>query len=220
MKPLAKILIAGTATLMLTLSSAYADGSNNGDILNGQVNLNAQQATLNLSSDQIVGNVSGGASAGGNAVDITAMNNPNVNNSQYVGNATIGSDTTATISNIGGTTDLQSQSVCNSASISMDPTSTYTGSNQECGASNTSATVHASVMNTNNDVSLASTAVGNTFEEDSTASMGGVSNIQLNHSAVNTSTNVTTNNIGGNVSASAQSIGNTATIIHYSAAGN
>src|ERR1700744_6281319 len=124
MKPLAKILIAGTATLMLTLSSAYADGSN--DILNGQVNLNAQQATLNLSSNEIAGNISGGATAGGNASNIMALNNPNVTNNQYVGNASIGWDTSAYITNVGGTTALQSQAVCNSASISMDPTSTNT----------------------------------------------------------------------------------------------
>jgi hypothetical protein len=216
MKPLAKTLIAATALLTLTLNSAYADGSNDGSILNGQINLNAQQSTVNFAANEIVGNVSTGSVAGGNAVDITAMNNPSVTNNQYVGNTTIGADTTAYVTNVGGTTDLQSQSICNSASISMDPTSTSTASNQECGASNTSATVHATVMNTNSDVSLASTAAGNTMEEDSNAPSGGVANYQLNHSAVNTSTNVTTQYAGGSVSASATSIGNTATVIHYS----
>src|ERR1700760_4419150 len=95
MKPLAKILIAGTATLMLTLSSAYADGSN--DILNGQVNLNAQQATLSLATNEVAGNISGGATAGGNASNIMALNNPNVTNNQYVGNAGVGADTSAYI---------------------------------------------------------------------------------------------------------------------------
>ncbi len=154
--------------------------------------------------------------AGGNAIDITTMNNTNVNNSQYVGNTTIGADSYAYVTNVGGVTNLQSQAICNSASISMDPTSTNVTSNQECGASDPSATMHATVMNTNNDVSLASTAVGNTFEQDTNAPYGNVSNIQLNHSAVNTSTNVTAANIGGSVSASATSIGNTGTIIHYS----
>src|ERR1700743_1204520 len=89
MKPLAKILIAGTATLMLTLNSAYADGSNNSggesNILNGQVDFNTQQATLNLGASQIQGSVTGASTAGGNAIDITTMNNTNVTNSQYVG---------------------------------------------------------------------------------------------------------------------------------------
>jgi hypothetical protein len=221
MKHLAKTLIAGTAILMLTLSSAYADGSNSTDggvsnILNGQVNLNAQQATLNLATNEIAGNVSGGAVAGGNAIDITTMNNTNVNNQQYVGNTTINADTNAYLANVGGTTDLQSQAICNSASVSMDPTSTNVTSNQECGASDPSATLHATVTNAANDVSLATTAVGNTLEEDTNAPYGNVSNIQLNHSAVNSSTNVTTSNVYGNVSASATSIGNTGTIIHYS----
>ena len=90
------------------------------------------------------------------------------------------------------------------------------GASRSALAVNFGATMHSTVMNTNNDVSLASTAVGNTMEEDSNAPSGAVSNYQLNHAAVNTSTNVTTSNIGGNISASAASIGNTATIVHYS----
>lgn len=163
--------------------------------------------------------MTGGAVAGGNAIDITAMNNPNVINNQYVGNAAVGADTYASLNDIASATNLQSQSICNSASISMDPTSTSTTSNQECGASTTSAILHTNVSNTGNDVTLGSTAVGNTMEEDSDAAMGTVANTQINRSAVNTSTNVTTSNVYGNVTASATSIGNTGTIIHY-ASGN
>jgi hypothetical protein len=204
---------------MLTLNSAYADGSNNSggesNILNGQVDFNTQQATLNLSANEIQSGVTGAATAGGNAIDITTMNNTNVTNSQYVGGVAIGADTYTNISNVGGAVSMNSQAVCNSASISMDPTSTNVYSSQECAATDPEATMHANVSNVVGDVSLASQAVGNTMEEDTNAPFGTVQNYQINHSAVNTSTNVNTSNVAGAVSASATSIGNTGQIIHY-----
>ena len=221
MTRLAKTLIMATATLTLMTGSAFANGSNNGgvsNILNGQVNLNNQTATLNLNTGNVQGNISGGAVAGGNAIDITTMNNTNVINNQYVSTQNIDSDVYANINNVGGTTDLTSQSVCNSASISMDPTSTNVDSTQECKANDPSATMQANISNTNNDVSLASTAVSNTFEEDTNAPYGNVTNYQINRAAVNASTTANLTNIGGNVSASATAIGNTGQIIHYSTA--
>jgi len=200
---------------------ACADSSNDGgvsNILNGQVNLNNQTATLNLDTDTVQGNVSGAAVAGGNAIDITTMNNTNVINNQYTSTQNIDSDVYANVNNVGGTTDLTSQAVCNSASISMDPTSTNVDSTQECKAIDPSATLHANVSNTNNDVSLASMAVSNTMEEDTNAPYGNVNNWQINRAAVNASTTATVTNIGGNVSGSATAIGNTGQIIHYSTA--
>src|ERR1700753_4159752 len=123
MTRLAKTLITATAMLTLMSASAFADGSNDGgvsNILNGQVNLNNQTATLNLSSTNVQGNISGGATAGGNAIDITTMNNTNVINNQYVSTQNIDADVYANLTNVGGTTDLNSQSVCNQDSISMD----------------------------------------------------------------------------------------------------
>lgn len=219
MTRLAKTLIMATATLTLMTASAFADSSNDGgvsNILNGQVNLTNQTATLNLNSTNVQGNITGAAVSGGNAIDITTMNNTNVNNNQYVSTSNIDADTYANLNNVGGTTDLSSQSVCNSASISMDPTSTNVDSTQECKAVDPSATLTANVSNTNNDVSLATTAVSNTFEEDTNAPYGNVANYQINHSAVNASTTATTSNVGGNLTATATAIGNTGQIIHYS----
>ena len=218
MTRLAKTLITATAMLTLMSASAFADGSNDGgvsNILNGQVNLNNQTATLNLSSTNVQGNISGGATAGGNAIDITTMNNTNVINNQYVSTQNIDADVYANLTNVGGTTDLQSQSVCNQDSISMDPTSTNVNSTQECKAVDPSATLHANVSNTNNDVNLASMAVSNTMEEDTNAPYGNVANYQINRAAVNSSTTATTSNINGNLTASATAIGNTGQIIHY-----
>ena len=218
---LAKTLITATAMLTLMTASAFADSSNDGgvsNILNGQVNLNNQTATLNLDTDSVQGNISGAAVAGGNAIDITTMNNTNVINNQYTSTQNIDSDVYANVTNVGGSTSLTSQAVCNSASISMDPTSTNVDSTQECKAIDPSATMHANVSNTNNDVSLASMAVSNTMEEDTNAPYGNVTNWQINRAAVNASTTTTLTNIGGNVSASATAIGNTGQIIHYSTA--
>jgi hypothetical protein len=147
------------------------------------------------------------------------MNNTNVTNSQYVSTANIGSDVYANVNNVGGTTDLESQAVCNSASISMDPTSTNVNSTQECKATDPSATITANVSNTMNDVTIASSAIGNTFEEDTNAPFGTVQNNQINHSAVNASTTATTLNVNGNLTATASAVGNTGQIIHY-ATGN
>ncbi|MGN6517251.1 MAG: hypothetical protein ACTHLR_15580 [Rhizomicrobium sp.] len=219
MTRLAKTLITATATLTLLTASAYADSSNSGgtsNILNGQVNLTDQTATLQLNSTNIQGNVAGATVAGGNAIDITTMNNTNVLNNQYVSTGNIDADTYANLKNVGGTTDLASQSVCNSASISMDPTSTNVDSTQECKAIDPSATMHANITNANNDVSLASTAVSNTFEEDTNAPYGNVTNWQINKSAVNASTTGNLVNVNGNVTATASAIGNTGQIIHYS----
>jgi hypothetical protein len=205
---------------MLTLmtASAFADGSSDGgqsNILNGQVNLNNQTATLNLNSTNVQGNVSGAAVAGGNAIDITTMNNTDVTNTQYVSTQNIDADVYANLSNIGGTTDLSAQSVCNQASISMDPTSTNVYSEQECKAVDPSATLHANISNANNDVNLATMAVSNTMEEDTNAPYGAVQNYQINRAAVNASTTATTSNVNGNLSASASAIGNSGQIVHY-----
>ncbi|HEY5337028.1 MAG TPA: hypothetical protein VIJ85_02400 [Rhizomicrobium sp.] len=218
---LVKILTVGTALLTLTLTSAYADGSNNSDggasnVLNGQVNLNTQQATLNMSSNGVVGVVSGAAMAGGNAIDIATMNNTNIYNNQYVGGVNIGADAYANIANTAGEVQLQSQSVCNSAGIAMDSASTSVSNTQNCSATDTSATLHANVSNTLNDATLATTAVGNTIEEETNAPSGSISNSQTNHSSMFAGTTVRASNIDGNLSASATAIGNTGQITHYS----
>ena len=206
---------------MLTLmaTSSFADSSSDGgqsNVLNGQVNLNSQQANLFMSASNTAGNISGGAAAGGNQIDITTMNNTDVTNNQYVQAGGIASNVQANLTNVGGTTDLSSQAVCNQAGISMDPTSTNVYSNQECNANDPSAQLTANIANTNNDVNLASAAVSNTFEEDTNAPNGSVQNYQINHAAVNATVTSTTANVNGNLTATSSAIGNTGQIIHYS----
>lgn len=200
------------------MSLAYADGSTSpasSDILNGQVDFHIAQSNLNVDTTNVAGNVSQQSVAGGNAVEIVTMSNTEVTNNQYVSSVDVGSAMNANITNTGGTVSLSSQAICNSASVSMDPTSTNVYSNQECDAKDPSATLNASVVNAGNDVSLASAAVGNSFEEDTNALHGAVQNYQINESSVNSDVNGAVTNVNGNVTATSTAIGNTAQIIHY-----
>ncbi len=200
--------------MTLPLSQAFA-GSSTSEILNGQVDFHVDHTNLNLNVMDAAGNVSGQSVAGGNAVDITTMNNTNVTNNQYVSSVSISSDLNANVKNTGGTVDLSSQAVCNSAGVSTDPSYTNVYSNQECNAQDPSASLNANLQNIGNDVSLASTAVGNSFEEDTNAKYSAIQNYQINNSSINATTNANITNVSGNVAASAAAIGNTAQIIHY-----
>jgi hypothetical protein len=202
--------------MTLPLSLAYAGQStDSSDILNGQVDFHVDHTNLNLDVTDAAGNVSGTSVAGGNAVDITTMNNTNVTNNQYVSSVSVSSDLNANVANTGGTVDLQSQAVCNSAGVSTDPAYTNVYSQQECDAQDPSASLNANLQNIGNDVSLASTAVGNSFEEDTNAKYSNIQNYQINNSNINATTNANIVNVNGNVDASATAIGNTAQIIHY-----
>lgn len=198
------------------MSLAYAGAStDSSNILNGQVDFHIAQSTLNLNVSDAAGNVSAQGVAGGNAVDITTMNNTEVTNSQYVSSVNIDSDMNANVHNVGGMVNLSSQAICNSASVSMDPTSTNVYSNQECQANDPSATLNANIGNIGNDVTLSSAAIGNSFEEDTNAKQGAVQNLQLNESSVYSTANTNVNNVNGNVAISSAAIGNNAQIIHY-----
>ena len=200
--------------MTLPLSLAYA-GDSTSQILNGQVDFHVDHSNLNLNLSDAAGNVAGQSVAGGNAVDITTMNNTTVTNNQYVSSVSISTDLNANVSNTGGTVDLSSQAVCNSAGVSTDPAYTNVYSSQECDAKDPAASLNANLGNIGNDVSLASTAVGNSFEEDTNAKSSAVQNYQINNSGEYATTNANITNVAGNVSASAAAIGNTAQIIHY-----
>ncbi|HTQ13776.1 MAG TPA: hypothetical protein VMH86_07865 [Rhizomicrobium sp.] len=215
MTRLARTLIATTALTILPLSLAYAGGSSESNILNGQVDFHTAQSTLNVDTSNVAGNVAQQSVAGGNAVDITTMNNTEVTNNQYVSSVDVSSHMNANVTNTGGTVSLSSQAVCNSAGVSMDPTSTNVYSNQECNAVDPSSTLNASVYNAGNDVSLASAAIGNSFEEDTNAKHGAVQNYQINNSNVSSAVNGSVVNVNGNVTATSAAIGNTAQIVHY-----
>jgi hypothetical protein len=218
MTRLTRILIASTALLILP-TMAYAGDSTSppsqSNILNGQIDLHVANSTLDTNVNGAVGNVAAVSAAGGNALDITTMNNTNVDNNQYVTSVDISSNIAANVQNVGGEVGLQSQAVCNSASISMDPTSTNVASKQECDAVDPSSSVTANINNIGNDVQISSAAVGNTFEEDTNAKYGNVATQQLNQSNMYSTVNASVSNIAGNVTLQSTAIGNTSQIVHY-----
>jgi hypothetical protein len=185
------------------------------NILNGQIDLHVANSTLDTNVNGAVGNVSAVSASGGNALDVTTMNNTNVDNNQYVTSVDISANMNANVQNVGGEVALQSQAVCNSASISMDPTSTNVSSKQECDAVDPSASVTANVANIGNDVQISSAAIGNSFEEDTNAKYGNVATQQINESNVYSTVNANVGNIAGNVTLQSTAIGNTAQIVHY-----
>lgn len=154
--------------------------------------------------------------AGGNAVDITTMNDTTVTNHQFNKSTTIESTINAGVGNIGGSVGYSSQAACNSAGVSTDPTLTSVTSEQECRSIDPASTINANVAHIGGDVGLASSAVGNTFEADSNASNMPVSTSQINSSFVQSKVNANVAHVGGTVSATSAAIGNNAQIIHYS----
>jgi hypothetical protein len=216
MTRLTKILITGTALLILPLNLAYADGSTSGsNVLNGQIDLQLSSSHLNTSVSNSPGNVANASSAVGNNVEVVTMDNTNVTNSQYVGNVSINADQNANVQNIGGTVSLSSQAACNAADVSTDPHTAAIYSNQTCNASDPSALLNANVANINNDVSLSSQAIGNSFSEDTNAQYMPVQNYQTNSASIASTVNSKVTNVNGNITINSTAVGNNAQIVQY-----
>jgi hypothetical protein len=216
MTPLARTLIAGTALLIIRLNPAFAGDSTSGSvILNGQVDLHTGISTLNTTILNVHGDTGIQSTAGGNAVDITTMNNTSVDSSQYTSSVDIFSDLGAQVTNVDGSVGVQGQAICNSAQVSTDPSYTNVNSSQECRAIDPTSAANVAATNVSGDFSLANTAAGNSFEEDTNAPNANITTQQMN--ASNTLANTTANvmNVGGTVSVTSTSIGNTAQIVHY-----
>lgn len=180
------------------------------------MNLNAAVSTLNTTVHGAGGDVAGQSVAAGNVVEIVTMNDTTVSNEQFSKSVTIDSTINARVSDIGGSVGYTSQSVCNSADVSTDPTTTAVFSNQECRSIDPSSTINARLSNIGGDVGLASSAVGNTFSEDTNAINAPVDTFQINSSFVHSDVNANVANIGGSVAATSAAIGNNAQIVHFS----
>jgi hypothetical protein len=111
--------MTATALTLLPMSLACAGGSTDtgSHILNGQVNLNASVSALNSSVYSVKGDVAGQSAAGGNAIDITTMNDTSVVNNQYSKSTTIDSTVNAGVGNIGGSVAGSSSAIGNNAQI-------------------------------------------------------------------------------------------------------
>jgi len=144
------------------------------------------------------------------------MNNTMVNNSQVVGSgSSIASDVNVGINNIGGSVGIQNQAVCNSVSVSTDPTFASTRNFQSCNAADPSQSINTTITNVSGDAAVMGASMGNSFEADSNAPNMPIWNKQINNGAVNSTVNASVYNVGGSTSLSSSAIGNTGQIIHY-----
>ena len=226
MKPIAKILIMGTALVTLSATCAFAAGSTDqqtaaqesgSTILNGQISLNTQWSNLNGVVDGAGSDVNIQGEAAGNLIDVTTMNDTRVQNSQMVGNqASIGSDVNSTVSNVWGNVNLSNQALCNGASISTDPTLTQVNSTQTCHATDPASAVNLTASGVQGNVAVQSTSIANSFEADSNAPNMPITTRQVNTSVGASTVNANVSNVGGTVGLTSSAVGNQAQIIHYS----
>jgi hypothetical protein len=211
-----KALLAATVLLTLPASAALAQSGVGSQIMNGQVNLQTNWASLNASVDTVGGDVVAQGSAAGNLIDITTMNDTRVQNNQIVGpNATVGSNVAIDANNVWGNVGIQNQAVCNGASVSTDPVLTAVKSNQECHATDPYSGITTNVSNVAGNAVIQGSALGNSFEADSNAPNMPIMSHQLNNSGVVSNVNANLYNVGGSVGLSSSAIGNTSQVIHY-----
>lgn len=207
------LLLSASPSLAGDTSEQGGDGSN---ILNTQINLQNNWSNLNVTVDTVGGNVVGQGAAAGNLIDIMTMNNTRVTNNQTVGpGAIIGSNIHMDVNKVWGSVGIQSQALCNGASVSSDPTITAVNSNQECHAGDPYSRINANIRNVAGDAVVQGSALGNSFEADSNAPNFPITTRQLNNSANVSNVNGNVYNVGGSVGFSSSAIGNTAQIIHY-----
>lgn len=214
------ILSASALVLAATAASAQTYGTwNDGgssQIANTQTNNYNNLSNLNVTVQKVGGDVVGQGAAAGNLIDITTMNNTNVENDQMVShNANIGSSINMNANKVWGSVGIQNRVVCNGASISTDPALTSVRSNQECDAADPYSGITANLRNIAGDVVVQGSALGNSFEADSNASNMPIVSRQMNNAGNVSNINANVSNVGGNVGFSSSAIGNTSQIIHY-----
>jgi hypothetical protein len=199
------------------------DGGNQGDgqgdgesqIINNQVNTDTVWNNTNVEADDVNGDVNVGASATANAFQALTFNDTVVDNNQYASGAAVGSDLNAMVTNVNGSVNLGNTVACNAADVSTDPAYTVVNSKQECAVGDPSQATNAFVAQVQNDVNVSGAVAANVYTEDTNAMYNYVNTNQINQSAVNSTTNVQTYNVGGSVNVSSSAVGNTAQIVHY-----
>jgi hypothetical protein len=229
---LAKILIASTVLAILPATAAFA-GANNGQgpqqqrptaqagstILNGQLTFGAQWSTVTTKVDSVSGDVNVQGQAAGNVLEAVTFDDTHVTSSQDSESTNIGSDVSATVSNVGGGVSISGQAFCNSTDVSTDPAVTAVNSSQTCNAQDPGSTVTATVHDIGGDASIASNAYGNTYTEDTNAASAPTAIRQTNTSSVFSATTARVSSVGGSVAVTSSAVGNSSQIVHYSTDG-
>jgi hypothetical protein len=196
-------------------STASNGNTNESDIVNGQINLNSVWTNANITVDNVNGDVNGQATAVANAFQAVTMNNTIVNNNQYASGAAVGADLNASVTNINGSVNMNTQVACNTADVSTDPAYTIVNSKQECAVGDPSQATNVFAAQIQNNVNVSGSVAGNVYTEDTNAKYNYVNTQQINSSAVNSTTNVQAYNVGGTVNVSSSAVGNTAQVVHY-----
>ena len=155
------------------------------------------------------------AGAVGNSLDVITDNDTFVENKQMM-TGDVGSSLKANFNMVNGSVGITNTSVCNQAEVSTDPAITSVKNKQECYTRDPMAFTDAKVRNVVGDVSIAASAVANTFSADSNAPNMPVNNLQVNTSGVNAISQAKIHNVGGSVGVSSVAMGNSAQVIHYS----
>ena len=88
-------------------------------------------------------------------------------------------------------------------------------SKQECAVGDPSQATNVLAAQVQGDVNIAGAVAANVYTEDTNAKYNYVNSNQINESAVNSTTNVQTYNVGGTVNVSSSAVGNTAQVVHY-----
>jgi hypothetical protein len=194
-------------------NSSQASGSN---IINGQINLQNNWSNLNGSVDTVGGDAVVQGAAAGNMIDITTMNNTNVQNRQIVGsNSNIGSNINMDVTNVWGSVGIQNQVLCNGASVSTDPTYAATNNYQRCSAADPYSGIKTNITNVAGNATIIGSSLGNSFEADSNAPNFPIRSRQIANSGIVSNINANAFNVGGSVGISSSAIGNSGQIIHY-----
>jgi hypothetical protein len=190
--------------------------SSGSQILNGQVNFQSNISTLNTAINNVGSDVGVQSVAGANVVDITTMNDTEVNTSQYSNGAQTTSTLNAQVANVGGNVGMVNQAVCNSTSVSTDPAVTAVTNYQECAAKDPTATANVAVSGVGGSFSLANSAISNNFQADTNAASMPINNKQINSAAAVSSVTANVAHVAGTASVTSTAIGNNAQIVHYS----
>jgi hypothetical protein len=196
-------------------STTTGGDTSESDIYNNQVNLNTVWNNTNVTVDDVNGDVNGSAAATANAFQAVTFNNTVVNNNQYASGEAVGSDLNAQVTNINGSVNMSNVVACNTADVSTDPAYTVVHSTQECAVGDPSQATNVFAAQVQNDVNVSGAVAANVYTEDTNANYNYVNTNQINHSAVNSTTNVSAYNVGGSVNVSSSAVGNTAQIVHY-----
>lgn len=191
------------------------DDEGESQVINHQVNTDTVWNNTNVEADNVNGDVNVGASATANAFQALTFNDTIVDNDQYASGAAVGSDLNAMTTNVNGSVNLSNTVACNSADVSTDPAYTVVNSKQECAVGDPSQATNVFAAQIQNDVNVSGAVAANVYTEDTNAKYNYVNTNQINESAVNSTTNVQTYNIGGSVNVSSSAVGNTAQIVHY-----